>query len=541
MAGFWERTINKFLPPQDRYAALLLYGLIWALTFNGYDAEQDVGFKISLTKLAQGIMTVILADEQFIEYYDVTPGRSGVIATIPWATTGLAQLCIGGTLAALIGRIWTMRISLAVMIIGIVVQIVPNTYGVLVLGRLITGLGFGCNYISTNLYVAECAPRSLRGSFVGTVSQFGYQLGTLIAFWSGYGMSFHKSPYNIAWRISNFIQIPIGIAFLVLSKYYPESPRFLLEKHPDEPQRALAVLAKLRGGDPDAPHVQQEWQEILTSWEIRRNNPAGYMGLLKSPAMRKRLAYGFFATSLQQAGGIASLTMYAVLIYKSLGWDEGSQALAINGVQACLQLVIVLVNTFTVDKYGRKTLLLFGFAIQTAALLLMSILLSIYPNNENRPAGVVCVVCLFAVGLTYCFSNGPIAPTVASEIFPQHVRDKAFSLSLLGQTAFLLAISQPWPKFNKQVGGKSYWLLFALNAACFMLTLLFLPETKGISLEKMDELFGSVNIVSASQQQQSEVSKVSVELLEDLPDKADEGDRYKASRTMNQDLEGHKV
>lgn len=103
-----------------------------------------------------------------------------------------------------------------------VVQSVPNTFGVLILGRLMTGLGFGCNYIATNLYVAECSPRSLRGSFVGTVSQFGYQLGTLIAFWAGYGMSFHTSPYNIAWRISNIIQIPIGLIFVGLSFFYPE-------------------------------------------------------------------------------------------------------------------------------------------------------------------------------------------------------------------------------------------------------------------------------------------------------------------------------
>lgn len=58
-----------------------------------------------------------------------------------------------------------------------VVQVVPNTYAVLILGRLMTGLGFGCVYIATNIYVAECAPKMLRGSFIGTVSQFGYQLG----------------------------------------------------------------------------------------------------------------------------------------------------------------------------------------------------------------------------------------------------------------------------------------------------------------------------------------------------------------------------
>lgn len=102
------------------------------------------------------------------------------------------------------------------------VQVVPNTFGVFILGRLMTGLGFGCVYIATNLYVAECSPRLLRGSFVGTVSQFGYQLGTLIAFWAGYGMSFHPSPFNIAWRVSNIIQIPIGLAFVAISFLYPE-------------------------------------------------------------------------------------------------------------------------------------------------------------------------------------------------------------------------------------------------------------------------------------------------------------------------------
>jgi hypothetical protein len=64
----------------------------------------------------------------------------------------------------------------------------------------------------------------MRGSFIGTVTQFGYQLGTLISFWAGYGMSFHKEPYQIAWRVSNLIQIPIGLLFFTMSFWYPESP-----------------------------------------------------------------------------------------------------------------------------------------------------------------------------------------------------------------------------------------------------------------------------------------------------------------------------
>lgn len=75
---------------------------------------------------------------------------------------------------------------------------------------------------------------------------------------------------------------------------------------------------------------------------------------------------------------------------------------------------------------------------------------------------------LFIVGLTYCWSNGPITPAIASEIFPQEVRDKAFGLSLLGQTVCLLALTQPWPRFNAEVGAKSYWLLFSLNVVALV-------------------------------------------------------------------------
>lgn len=116
--------------------------------------------------------------------------------------------------------------------------------------------------------------------------------------------------------------------------------------------------------------------------------------------------------------------MYATLIYQSLGWDAGSQALSINGIQAVLQLLIVLVNTFTVERFGRRALLLSGFAIQSLALLIMSCLTTAFPTNANKAAAVVEVAMLFIVGLTYCWSNGPIAATVVSEIFPQHVRDK---------------------------------------------------------------------------------------------------------------------
>jgi MFS family permease len=234
----------------------------------------------------------------------------------------------------------------------------------------------------------------------------------------------------------------------------------------------LKQLAYIRDGSPDDEHVQEEFHEMVASYEFRKRFEPGYMGILRTPALRKRLVYGLYATSLQQCGGIAAVTMYAALIYESLGWGGGGQALAITGVQSVLQLFAVLVNTFTVDRYGRRSLLIVGFSIQALALFIMSCLTTSFPHNNNRPAAVVEVAMLFIVGLTYCWSNGPIAPIVATEIFPQHVRDKAFGISLLGQTLCLIALTQPWPQFNKEVGGKSYWLLFSLNVVALVSSIL---------------------------------------------------------------------
>lgn len=111
----------------------------------------------------------------------------------------------------------------------------------------------------------------------------------------------------------------------------------------------MTNLAKIRRDDANSERVQVEFQEMVAAFEFQKRHEPGYMGLFKSKAMRKRLCYGFFAASLQQFGGIAALTMYAALIYESLGWDQGRQNLAINGIQASLQLAIVLVNTFTVE------------------------------------------------------------------------------------------------------------------------------------------------------------------------------------------------
>lgn len=198
----------------------------------------------------------------------------------------------------------------------------------------------------------------------------------------------------------------------------------LLEKHPHQPERALTVLAKIRSGQPTDGRVQTEFHETVAYYECCKRYEPGYLGLIRSKPMLKRLCYHSYSMALQKVGGIATLTMYAAPIYKSLGRDSGHQASAINGIQATLQLFIVLVITFTVDRFERKTLLIVGFAIQSTALLILSSLTTSYPHNGNGSAAIAEIAMFLIVGLIYCFSNGPVTPAVASAIFQQNVRDK---------------------------------------------------------------------------------------------------------------------
>lgn len=107
------------------------------------------------------------------------------------------------------------------------------------------------------------------------------------------------------------------------------------------------------------------------------------------------------------------------------------------------------------------------------------------------------------VGLTYSWSYGLITPAIASEIFPQHVRDKAFGLSDLGEIVCLMDPTQSWPTSHSEVDPKSYWLLFALDVVALVSVLVILPETKGISLERMDAIFGQADAVQAGEAEES--------------------------------------
>lgn len=117
--GWFERMVVK----EDRRSVKLLLGTVLATSYNGYDA---------------GVIVAIIADQQFIDYYKIDPTRSGLFAIIPWATTAVSYLFFGPVLASWLGRLWALRLAIGIMFVGVVVQVVPNTFGVLILGRLIT-------------------------------------------------------------------------------------------------------------------------------------------------------------------------------------------------------------------------------------------------------------------------------------------------------------------------------------------------------------------------------------------------------------------
>jgi MFS family permease len=174
-------------------------------------------------------------------------------------------------------------------------------------------------------------------------------------------------------------------------------------------------------------------------------------------------------------------------------------SLLLNVVSGLLSLFATLITTGGVDKWGRRISLIVGTSIMVISYAVIAALADAYPTGENtnHAASVVQVVFIYVIMMAYSGALGSVAWIYASEIFPTHLRDKGVNISQAGQQITTLWINQAWPVMFGNVGHNAYWILFGINVACLVAVVSFWPETKGISLEHMDRIFGEVDHVDA--------------------------------------------
>ncbi|KAL9714372.1 hypothetical protein Ac2012v2_002684 [Leucoagaricus gongylophorus] len=392
------------------------------------------------------------------------------------------------------GRKRSIQIGALFALWGCAMQAGASNVATLLVGRIIGGFAIGILSMTVPLYNTEIAPPNVRGFLVGLTQEM-LGIGIIVANWVGYGCQFIDS--DVSWRLPLGLQlVPAGL-LLVGIQFLPNSPRWLIEVGRDE--EAKEVVYYLHGkSDDNRVEAEEEFRQMYTTIKaeaaVRSNKISD---LWASKAMLHRTLVAIGVQVFCQFTGINVINYFGPQMYASLG-ITGSKALLVQGIYGAVgPIANFIFITLFLDRVGRKKPLLFG---ATVFVVLYSILAAIVATNPPLPDGVQGVVnvaaqragvaMIFMLSIFFSFSFGPVSWVLASEVFPTSTRSIGTSVATCSNWAFNTFIGQVSPIALQNVGWRFYILFICLNFVDFVAIFLFFPETKGKTLEQMNEVFG---------------------------------------------------
>ncbi|KAI9716724.1 MAG: hypothetical protein M1828_007586 [Chrysothrix sp. TS-e1954] len=449
----------------------------------------------------QGVVSVILVMPQFLERF----GRiaDGAHNSGFWKGLLTAMIELGAFLGALnqgwiadkISRKYSIVLAVGIFTIGSVLQTSASDYAMLTVARLVGGIGIGMLSMVAPLYISEISPPEIRGALL-VLEEFSIVLGIVIAFWITYGTQYIASEW--AWRLPFLLQMIPGFVLGIGIVLLPFSPRWLVAQGRN--WEALQALCRLRRVGEDDSRVRDECRDIeievkLQREILREQHPRCFDA--SGNVIRKMSLETLAGTSLaffQQFVGINALIYYSPTLFKTMGLDHSLQ-LILSGVLNVTQLVGVSTSIWSMDKFGRRSLLMWGSAAMCVSHIIISAMVGLYQDDwaAHRPQGWVSVTFLFVYMLCFGASWGPVPWAYPSEIFPSSLRAKGVALStcINWLSNFIIGLITPPLVENTGWGAYTFFAVFCLISLVW--TYMFIRETRGRTLEQMDHVFGDRN------------------------------------------------
>jgi sugar porter (SP) family MFS transporter len=339
----------------------------------------------------------------------------------------------------------------------------------LVIGRMIGGVGIGVASMLSPMYIAEVSPARIRGRLV-SLQQLAICTGILGAYFSNAFILGMELTDAQKWRWMFGAGIFPAVIFLVLLLIVPESPRWLFKRGHEA--KARAILARIS----NEREAESEIDEIRATASIETS---GLSGLFEK-SLRPALICGAILAIFQQITGINAVLYYAPEIFKAAG-AESSRAFNDSVWVGVFFLVFTFVAIGVIDKIGRKPLLVAGTIAMGISLVILAIAFSMNVSGLPLLAVILVYVSCFAA------SQGPVVWVIMSEIFPNRIRGTAMSVATVLLWGACYVVSQTFPMLVKHAGSVWTFLIYAVMcAASVILTLYFVPETKGRSLEEIE-------------------------------------------------------
>jgi len=344
---------------------------------------------------------------------------------------------------------------------------IAKTSGLFITARLFGGLAVGAASVLSPMYVAEVSPAKNRGTLVA-IYQLTIVLGILISYTINYWL--HDVENNWRWMFATGI-IP-SVLFFVGLFFIPESPRWLYKAGRKE--ESLTILTRIGGkelADREIAEIAETFKGVNTTVKLSE---------LFRPATRKVMIVGFFLAVLVQVSGINTVVDYAPKILMSIGVDI-KNALLQTSLIGLINGLFTFIAILFIDKVGRRKLYLIGSIGMTVTLVMLAI------SYSFNLSGIFALLCILAFIAFFASCIGPVFWTLMSEIFPNRIRGKALAFASFTQWVFNFLVILLFPHFLKTAGGAPTFLFLAVMSGLqWMFTYLYVPETKGKSLEEIE-------------------------------------------------------
>jgi len=411
-------------------------------------------------------------------FFQLSDGELGLVV----AATSIGCIpgaLFSGRLADRFGRRKLLIVTSLLYIIGALGSGIAGSLVQLLVSRFIGGIAIGMASALAPIYISEVAPPEFRGR-LGMLQQLAIVSGILLSFISNYlivNASFSFLNNDTYWRYMLAAAIIPSVMFFILLLFVPESPRWLVSKN------KIAEAKKIFGS------IYSE-KESMTQVDIVRDNIASEstpaLSDVFTPRFKKVVIIGLVFASIAQLTGINIVFYYAPLIFEKT--HVGGSVLFQTVLTGIVNLIFTLLAFPLIDKLGRKKLLIAGSWIMG---LCMFALAALFYFNLLQNYFVLATIFIYIGG--FACTWGVVLWVYVAEIFPNKIRGTATSIAVFGNWVANSIVSLTFPVMLAQLGAVATFGIYGLiNLSMILFVSRYVFETKGVPLEKIEELYATV-------------------------------------------------
>lgn len=379
-----------------------------------------------------------------------------------------------------LGRRLTMLIAGVFFILGVVFNAAAQDLAMLIIGRILLGCGVGFANQAVPLFLSEIAPTRIRGG-LNILFQLNVTIGILFANLVNYGTAKIKGGWG--WRLSlGLAGIPAGLLTMG-ALFVVDTPNSLIER--GRLEEGKAVLRKIRGID----NVEPEYLELVEASRVAKEVKHPFRNLLKR-RNRPQLIIAIALQIFQQFTGINAIMFYAPVLFNTLGFG-GDASLYSAVITGAVNVLSTIVSIYSVDKIGRRLLLLEAgvqmFLSQVIIAIILGIKVKDHSDDLHKGYAVFVVILVCTFVSAFAWSWGPLGWLIPSETFPLETRSAGQSVTVCVNLLFTFVIAQAFLSMlcHFKYGIFLFFSSWVLIMSIFVLFLL--PETKNIPIEEMTE------------------------------------------------------